>query len=274
MLNICDNNLLEAVFKKYKPEIVFHAAASKHVDLVEDNPFFAIKNNIIGTFNVLKLSNKNIVNYLVNVSTDKAANPINIMGMTKRCGEIITNIFAKTFKKKFTSVRFGNVIGSSGSFFQILNDQITSGGPITIRNKNATRYFMTIKDAANLVLNSLYLNNCGDVCILEMGKPINILEITKKLLSENNLSIKSKNNPNGDIKIIYTGLLKGEKLHEELFSKNKIIFNTSNKLVKREVIEYKNYDKLKKFINNLELVLKKNNYIILKKFLKTFIKVK
>jgi FlaA1/EpsC-like NDP-sugar epimerase len=214
------------------------------VDIVEENPIFAAKNNILGTWNVLQASLKFNVKNFVFISTDKAVNPINIMGMTKKCGEVLTGYFSSLVHKNqnFCSVRFGNVIGSSGSFVQVLKEQVASGGPITITDKRASRYFMTISDAVHLVIQAISLRDNGNTFVLKMDEPVNIYEMVKKFLSENNLKILDKNNPSGDIQIKFIGLRQGEKLHEELFQNNNIS-QTSNNLILVEKNRYKLTDK-------------------------------
>jgi FlaA1/EpsC-like NDP-sugar epimerase len=244
LLNVCDLDQLENLYKKENPDIVFHGAAYKYVDIVEENPIFAAKNNILGTWNVLQASLKFNVKNFVFISTDKAVNPINIMGMTKKCGEVLTEYFSSLVHKNqnFCSVRFGNVIGSSGSFVQVLKEQVASGGPITITDKRASRYFMTISDAVHLVIQAISLRDNGNTFVLKMDEPVNIYEMVKKFLSENNLKILDKNNPSGDIQIKFIGLRQGEKLHEELFQNNNIS-QTSNNLILVEKNRYKLTDK-------------------------------
>jgi FlaA1/EpsC-like NDP-sugar epimerase len=273
LLNICDKKELKILFDKEKPEIVFHAAAYKHVDIVENNPFEAVKNNIFSVLNVLNLSAKLNVENFVFISTDKAVNPINIMGLTKKCGEILTTYFASSLSedKNFFSVRFGNVIGSSGSFIQILNQQISQGGPITLTDKKATRYFMTLSDAVNLVIKSNFLEGNGDTFVLKMDNPVNIYDLAIETLKENNLTVLNSKNPDGDIEIKYTGLRPGEKMHEELFQ-TQSVYKTSNDLIMVEKnnnnISQKN---LKDFVTGLNKANKKKDLLMLKKILNTFI---
>ena len=235
LADVTNFKLLNDIFEKFKPSFIFHAAANKHVDLVENNYKYSIYNNLTGVYNVLKISSKkNYIKKFVFISTDKAIESTNYMGASKMIGEILTNYFALKYNKNFSSVRFGNVIGSSGSFLEIIKDQISKGGPITITDKKASRYFMTISDAVNLVLHTISFSSQGGTYVLRMGDPINIFDLTKKILSLNNLKIKDATNPSGDIKIKIIGLKKGEKLHEKLYNKNSKITKTNNTLIDYE----------------------------------------
>lgn len=235
MGDVTNQELIKNIFIKYKPSIIFHAAANKHVDLVQKNYDYSLFNNLVGVYNLLKISSrKNFVKRFVFISTDKAVDPSNYMGASKMLGEILTNYFALRFKKNFSSVRFGNVIGSSGSFLEIIKDQIAKGGPITLTDKGASRYFMTISDAVNLVLQTASQSCFGGVHVLKMGNAINILDLIKRILNLNNLTIKDKNNMNGDIKIKIIGLKEGEKMHEKLYNNNAKIIKTKNKLIDYE----------------------------------------
>lgn len=209
--NIQDVNRLNNVFSFYKPNYVFHAAAYKHVPLMEENPIEALKNNVIGTYNVSHAAIRNNVERFVLVSTDKAADPKNIMGLTKRFVEIIAASFGTS--TKFITVRFGNVLGSNGSVVPIFRKQIEAGGPVKVTDKRMTRYFMTIPEAVGLILKSSRIGNGGELFVLDMGKPMSILTLAQKMIRLSGFV------PNKDIKIIFTGIRKGEKLSEKLFTK-------------------------------------------------------
>lgn len=273
LLNVCDLEALKNLFKQENPDFVFHAAAYKHVDIVEENPYFAAKNNILGVLNILEASLKYNVKNFVFISTDKAVNPINIMGMTKKCGEILTKYYASlsSDKQNFSCVRFGNVIGSSGSFVEILKEQVLSGGPITITDKEASRYFMTISDAVNLVIQVPYLKERGNTFVLKMDNPINIFDMVVKFLDENNLKILDEKNPSGNIRIEYTGLRPGEKLHEELFQHNNVT-KTSNSLI---LVEKNNFNItesfLIKFKDDLSRSIKSEDKLLFKETLSSFL---
>lgn len=225
--NIKNIDLLDSIFDTYKPDIVFHAAAHKHVPLMEINEAEAIHNNIYGTKNVLDLCLKYSVERFILVSTDKAVNPINVMGATKRAAEILTLYYNKSYKLNTAIVRFGNVLGSRGSVIPLFTEQIQKGGPITITHPDMVRYFMTIPEAAILMLNAAAYSENGDIFVLDMGKQYKILDIAKKLIEFYGLT------PEKDIKIEFTGLRPGEKLYEELLSNKEQMIETLNKKILR-----------------------------------------
>ena len=210
-----DKNLLKSLVDIYEIDIVFHAAAYKHVRLVELNIIEGISNNIFSTKSIVDVVKNSNVKYCVLVSSDKAVNPKNVMGATKRFSELLFQDAAENSSKCiFTSVRFGNVLGSSGSVIPIFKNQILSGGPVTVTHKEMTRYFMSIEEAASLTISTLGLAKGGEVFVLDMGKPVKILDLAKKLITLLGNS-NDKNDPNF-IPIKFIGMLKGEKLHEEL----------------------------------------------------------
>ena len=208
--SVTDVNCLEKLFAKFNPHIVFHAAAHKHVVLMEDCADEAVKNNVLGTLNVAKCADKFNVERFVLLSTDKAVNPSNVMGATKRVCELIIQYMSSISKTKFMAVRFGNVLGSKGSVIPIFQQQIISGGPVTVTHPDVVRYFMTIPEAAQLVLQATGLGQTGKIFVLDMGSPVNINELAINLIKLSGL------HPNKDIQIVYTGLRPGEKLSEEL----------------------------------------------------------
>ena len=221
LLDLKDNRLLNNFFEKNNIDIIYHAAAYKHVDLVEKNIESAIKNNIIGFINLLKVSLKNKIKNITLVSTDKAVSPTTVMGMTKRvCEMILFNEISKESTLNFSAVRFGNVFNSSGSVISIFKNQIQKGEDLTLTDSNVTRYFMSIKEAANLVIKSSMLSKGGELFILDMGEPLKILDVAKKMIHLSGKTIKSDLNPEGEIEIKITGLLPSEKLHEELSQTN------------------------------------------------------
>ena len=213
---------LEYIFKKHKPDIVYHAAAYKHVPMLETNVIETIKNNVFGTLNIIKLCDNFDVEQFVLISTDKAVRPSNMMGASKRISEICAQIYnsKKAKKTKYSIIRFGNVIGSNGSVIPLFNYQIQKGGPLTLTHQDITRYFMLIPEAVGLVLQSSYLTVGGEVFVLKMGKPIKIYDIAKKMIQLHGYTEKNKANPNGDIEIKIIGLRPGEKMHEELLIGN------------------------------------------------------
>ena len=219
---IRDNEKIDFVFNKYRPQVVFHAAAHKHVPLMESNPEEAIKNNVFGTHNVINACDKYGVENFILISSDKAVNPTNIMGATKRICEMMVQSMKGNSKTIFSAVRFGNVLGSNGSVIPLFKRQIENGGPVTVTDKNMVRYFMTIPEAVSLVMEAAKYSKGGEVFVLDMGKPINIDDFARKLIK------LSGYDPDKDIKVIYTGLRPGEKMYEELILNKENSFATEN----------------------------------------------
>lgn len=214
--------VMERAFHKYKPQVVFHAAAYKHVTVMEGHPWEAVFNNIVGTDNLLRISAGNGVERFVFVSTDKAVRPANVMGASKRVCEILVQLYAKKYKGRFMSVRFGNVVGSVGSVVPLFQRQIKRGGPVTVRHREMTRYFMSIREAARLILQAGALGTGGEVFILKMGQPVRILDMARDIIRLSGLK------PDEDIEIKVTELLPGEKLHEELITEGEGIEETEH----------------------------------------------
>ena len=207
---ICDKGGLDAIFEEYKPTIVFHAAAHKHVPLMEESCAEAVKNNVFGTLNLLASASEHGVQRLVQLSTDKAVNPTNVMGATKRVTEMLIQSFARNTKMQCVAVRFGNVLGSHGSVIPLFESQIKNGGPLTLTHPDITRYFMTIPEAAQLVLQAGALAKSGAIYVLDMGEPVRIKDLAEKLIRFYGYT------PGVDMQIKITGLRPGEKLYEEL----------------------------------------------------------
>ena len=228
---------VEQIFKKYRPDYVYHAAAYKHVPLMEDSPAEAIRTNVIGTYNVARMADKYQAKKMVLVSTDKAVRPTNVMGATKRFAEMIIQHFAAESKNTaYAAVRFGNVLGSNGSVVPLFKKQIEAGGPITITDKEIIRYFMTIPEAVSLILQCGLFASGGEIFILDMGKPVKILDLAEKLIRQAGLV------PYVDIDIVETGLRPGEKLFEELIIDKENQAKTDNKKIFIEYREKANED--------------------------------
>ncbi|MCH1961805.1 polysaccharide biosynthesis protein [Clostridium perfringens] len=246
--SVREEKRLENIFNKYKPQVIFHAAAHKHVPLMEDNPEEAIKNNVIGTLNVAECAHKYGAERFVLISTDKAVNPTNVMGASKRMCEMIIQAIDKNSNTEFVAVRFGNVLGSNGSVIPLFKKQIAKGGPVTLTHKKITRYFMLIPEAAQLVLQAGAYAKGGEIFVLDMGNPVLIYDLAKDLIKLSGFE------PDIDIKIEITGLRPGEKLYEELLMDEEGLRKTSHeKIFIAKPGEY-DFEMLKLGINALKKI--------------------
>ena len=223
--SVRNTNRMNYIFSKYKPDIVYHAAAHKHVPLMEDSPTEAIKNNVFGTFKTAQAAAMSGVQRFVMISTDKAVNPTNIMGASKRICEMIIQTFDKHYETEFVAVRFGNVLGSNGSVIPLFRKQIEAGGPVTVTHPDIIRYFMTIPEAVSLVLQAGAYARGGEIFVLDMGEPVRILDLAVNLIKLSGYKVGE------DIEIKFTGLRPGEKMYEELLMDEEGLKKTANKMI-------------------------------------------
>ena len=247
--SVRDRKRIDEIFAKYRPQIVFHAAAHKHVPLMENSAEEAIKNNVFGTYNVVECSDKYGVEKFTFISTDKAVNPTSIMGASKRICEMIIQAKNETSNTIFTAVRFGNVLGSHGSVIPLFKKLIEEGGPVTVTHKEITRFFMLIPEAVGLILQSVTFANNGEIFVLDMGEPVKIYDLAKTLIK-----LSGKNVP---IEIV--GLRKGEKLYEELLMSEEGLIKTLHDKIMISKIKGPSADEMKKILKKLEELVSEEN---------------
>ena len=254
--DVTDKKRISDVLQVFNVDTVYHAAAYKHVPLVEENPFEAVNNNIFGTKVTAESAIAANVETFVLISTDKAVRPTNIMGATKRFAELILQSLSENSKTKMIMVRFGNVIGSSGSAIPLFQRQIEDGGPVTVTHPDVMRYFMSIPEAAELVIQAGAMGEGGDLFVLDMGEPVKIVELAKKLINLSGKELLDKNNPEGDIKIQFTGLRPGEKLYEELLIGDNVT-RTEHSRILRAQEDFLSSKEIDKYLN---LILESEEY--------------
>ena len=255
--SVRERERMSEIFATYGPEVVFHAAAHKHVPLMEDSPTEAIKNNIFGTWNIIELCDQFGVKKMVQISTDKAVNPTNVMGATKRFCEMLIQAYDKESNTEFVAVRFGNVLGSNGSVIPLFKKQILNGGPVTVTHPEIIRYFMTISEAVQLVLQAGGMAKGGEIFVLDMGEPVKIDKLAKDLIRLSGLEL------NKDIEIKYTGLRPGEKLYEELLMEEEGLTSTKHqKIYVAKPMDISKEEVTKKLKHLQEILHKNNEYVI------------
>nr|WP_313016082.1 nucleoside-diphosphate sugar epimerase/dehydratase [Moraxella sp. CTOTU48841] len=251
--SVTNQKLIELLCNQYDVQTIYHAAAYKHVPIVESNEYEGVINNFVGTFNTLQGAVSAGVETFVAISTDKAVRPTNVMGATKRMAELACQAMAAHQSKTTISmVRFGNVLGSSGSVVPLFNKQIAAGGPITLTHPDVTRYFMTIPEAAQLVIQAGAMAQGGEVFVLDMGEPVKIMDLAKRMITLSGLKVKDQHNPNGDIEIVIAGLRPGEKLYEELIIDGDNIEKTQHPLIMKAKEHFYSVDEITNVINEVQ----------------------
>jgi len=258
---------LREVIQAYQVDTIYHAAAYKHVPLVEQNLIEGVRNNVLGTWECLQAAIESEIRNFVLISTDKAVRPTNVMGASKRVAELLLQGYASTTNKtRLCMVRFGNVLGSSGSVVPLFKQQIQTAGPITVTHKNITRYFMTIPEAAQLVIQASAMASGGDIFVLDMGEPVRIWDLAERMIRMSGLTVKSSQNPSGDIEIVQIGLRPGEKLYEELLVSNQVM-GTEHPLIMRANEHHLSWQETQKWVAELEYACKSYDIIEVKRLI-------
>ena len=271
LASVQDYDRMHEIMSTWRPHSVYHAAAYKHVPLVEHNPVAGIKNNLLGTLRTAQAAQKNGVNDFVLISTDKAVRPTNIMGASKRLAELaLQALAANQTYTKFSMVRFGNVLASSGSVVPRFREQIRDGGPVTLTHPDVTRYFMTIPEAAQLVIQAGAMAKGGDVFVLDMGDPVKILDLARRMVELSGLKVKDEQHPEGDIEIVVTGMRPGEKLYEELLTGNNPEPTQHPRILKANE-EFIPWVQFKVMLNKLEAALNDNDLEMIRQILQELV---
>nr|WP_198984458.1 nucleoside-diphosphate sugar epimerase/dehydratase [Herbaspirillum sp. ASV7] len=271
LASVQDEERMCEIMSTWHPDTVYHAAAYKHVPLVEHNPAEGIKNNVLGTFRAARAAAENGISDFVLISTDKAVRPTNIMGASKRLAEMVLQAFAATSPgTRFSMVRFGNVLGSSGSVVPKFRQQIREGGPITLTHPEITRYFMTIPEASQLVIQAGAMAKGGDVFVLDMGQPVRIIDLARRMIELSGLTLKDEHHPHGDIEIELTGLRPGEKLYEELLIGDSPK-PTSHPQIMKAHEDFIPWEKLEDKLKALEIALNVNDVSVIRLMMKELV---
>lgn len=263
--DVCDGRRMREIFEQYRPEVVFHAAAHKHVPLMETNAVEAIKNNVFGTILVGKLAGEYRSNSFVLISTDKAVNPTSVMGASKRVAEIVVQSLDQTYSTQFIAVRFGNVLGSAGSVVPIFREQIRNGEPVTVTHKDMTRYFMTIPEASQLVLQAGALGKGGEIFVLDMGRPVRILDLAEDMIRLSGLT------PYEDVDIVFTGVRQGEKLFEELEITGEDLLKTRHPKIYIGRIAKYSHEEVETIVERLRSAVSQNSELQIRRVFREFL---
>jgi len=271
--NVTDKKRVKSICTSFKVDTIYHTAAYKHVPLVEKSPFEGVSNNVFGTLNTVISAIESKVDSFTLISTDKAVRPTNIMGATKRFSELVIQSIANNEllrgSTETTIVRFGNVLGSSGSAVPLFNQQIKNGGPVTVTDPEVIRYFMTIPEASELVIQAGAMGGRGEIFVLDMGEPVKILDLARRMIKLSGMEIRDEENPDGDIEIVFTGLRPGEKLYEELLIEGNVSDTNHSQILKAEE-DYFVWEDMEGFINELKKIEENND---LEGLIKLFMKI-
>jgi len=271
LASVQDNRRMHEILSTWSPHTVYHAAAYKHVPMVEHNPAEGLKNNVLGTLTTALAALKNGVSDFVLISTDKAVRPTNVMGTSKRLAEMVLQALAvESSVTRFSMVRFGNVLGSSGSVVPLFRQQIKDGGPITLTHGEVTRYFMTIPEAAQLVIQAGAMARGGDVFVLDMGEPVRIMDLARRMVELSGLRVRDHEDPEGDIEIQVTGLRPGEKLYEELLIGNQPEPTTHPRIMKAHE-DFLGWSELNSKLDSLTVALNTNDVDLIRSLLQQLV---